>query len=75
MAKVKEEPVPLGKTETFYVPVTLKPNLNRLDKLCDRYHLSRGFVINLLIDACLETLEREVPIHRSFTLNGKEVVL
>jgi len=74
--EVKEAtPEKLGYTESFYVPMLLKPNMDRVETLCKAYHLSKGVIMNLLVDACIDTLVKEVPIHRRFTLNNKEVIL
>ena len=74
MAK-KEVDEPKGRTQTFYVPATLQSNMDRLSALCEKYHVSSGIVINLLIDTCLPTLEKEMPERRKFMLNNKEITL
>lgn len=75
MAKAKEVESGEGRVQTFYVPIALQPNVDRLKTLCDKYHLSMGLILNLLIDTCLDTLEKEIPEHRKFTINGKEIIL
>ena len=64
-----------GRTYTFYVPEDMYSQMDRLVKLGSDYHLNVGLMINMMIDACLETLEKEIPDHRRFTLNGKEIRL
>jgi len=64
-----------GRTYTFYVPEELQPVMDRVVKLGKDYHLSVGLMINMMIDSCIETLEKEIPDHRRFTLNGKEIKL
>ena len=71
----KKEAEPTGFVDTFYVPETLIPVWDRVRDLCKKYHVSKGVMINLVMHACIETLEKEVPEHRKFKLNGKDVIL
>lgn len=77
MAKTaaKTNRVATGRTYTFYVPEEMQPTMDRVVRLGQDYHLSVGLMINMMIDSCIETLEKEIPEHRRFLLNGKEVRL
>ncbi|MFA5936561.1 MAG: hypothetical protein WC822_01640 [Candidatus Paceibacterota bacterium] len=59
---------------TIYFGLRYAPVLKRIKAIVERHpSLNESGLIVLCCAACIETLEKEIPLHRSFMLNGVEV--
>lgn len=62
-------------TLTVYFGPEKAPLLTRLRALSTQYKISDASILVACLEACLDTLEKEIPKRRSFQLNGQQIIV
>lgn len=67
--------MPQSGVYQLYIPKKKQQLFDELKVLGDEFGLSVPRLIVLCVEACIDTLKKEIPKKRKFTLNEKEVIV
>lgn len=59
---------------SLYMGKEQQPLIDRYVAVAAKNRLSVAKLVMVCMEACIDTLEKEVPVKREFTLNGRKVI-